>query len=134
MPAYEQAFVEGKATGAMCSYNAINGAPSCANDYILNDVVRGMWNPDAHVTTDCGAVNNLKGEPINAPSDEAAVAIAINGGTDVEMGSTLSTHSLVNATNNGLISKETVIAAWRRTFKPLFKAGRFDANEDIEWR
>ncbi len=34
------------------SYNAENGHPSCANDYILNKVMRGMWSKDALVTTD----------------------------------------------------------------------------------
>ena len=45
----------------MCSYNAINGAPSCANGYLLNDILRKRWGrSDAHVTTDCGAVSNLR--------------------------------------------------------------------------
>jgi beta-glucosidase-like glycosyl hydrolase len=35
---YEIGFVEGRATGAMCSYNAENGVPSCANNFILNKV------------------------------------------------------------------------------------------------
>ena len=133
LPAYKMAFTEGAATGAMCSYNAINGVPSCVNDYILNDVVRGMWSPDAHVTTDCNAISNLMGEPINAPTQVDAVALALNGGTDIEMGSTLTTANLVNATESGLVSKDTVIAAWRRSFKALFRAGRFDQAEEIEW-
>ena len=70
-------------------YNAINGAPSCANEYILTEVVRGRWAPDAHVTTDCGAINNLMGDPVNAPSYEAAVAMAINAGADIDMGDTV---------------------------------------------
>jgi hypothetical protein len=49
-----------------------------------------MWDqPNALVMTDCGAVNNLRGAPVNAPSDEAAAAYAINNGTDIEAGSTL---------------------------------------------
>ena len=104
--------------GVMCSYNAENGHPSCANDFILNQQLRS-WSPvawlhgfsseasvvecpspsctsiakhigklsfeDAHVTTDCGAVGNLKGFPINAPDDEHAAAMALMNGTDLEM-------------------------------------------------
>jgi beta-D-xylosidase 4 len=29
--------------GVMCSYNAINGVPSCANDWLLNDTLRTAW-------------------------------------------------------------------------------------------
>ena len=85
---YEIAFKEGKASGVMCSYDAENGRPSCANGYILNEVIRGKWNQtDAFVTTDCGAVSNMRGPPANAPTDEAAAAWTINNGTDLEMGS-----------------------------------------------
>ena len=73
LPQYEIAFKEGRASGAMCSYNAENGHPSCANGRLLDGVIRKLWNqPDALISTDCGAVNNLKGPPVNAPTDEAA--------------------------------------------------------------
>ena len=96
LPQYKIAFTEGTARGGMCSYDAINGRPSCANDYILNDQLRKAWNsPDAFISTDCGAVSNMRGSPGNAPTDEAAVAWTINNGTDLEMGSTL-VHSSLN--------------------------------------
>ena len=67
--------VEGKATGVMCPYNGINGHPSCANGYLLNTILRQQWGrPDAHVTTDCGAVANLLHEPVTAPEDVTAAA------------------------------------------------------------
>ena len=92
---YEIAFAQGNPAGAMCSYDAINGHPSCANDYLLNTVLRQMWNQThSHIVTDCGAVSKLRGSPISAPSDEAAAAMAINNGTDLETGSTVFTVSL----------------------------------------
>ncbi|GMH47864.1 hypothetical protein TL16_g00169 [Triparma laevis f. inornata] len=132
LPAYEKAFIEGKASGAMCSYNAINGSPSCANSYLNNEVVRG-WNPDIHITTDCGAVGNLKGDPVNAGSDENAAAMAMNGGADIDMGDLTMTQALENATHLGLLEEGTIDAAWKRSFTPLFRAGRFDPVDEIEW-
>ena len=39
-----QACVEkGKVSGLMCSYNSVNGVPSCANDWLLNQVAREEW-------------------------------------------------------------------------------------------
>ena len=42
-------------SGLMCSYNSVNGVPSCANDWLLNDVARGEWGLDGYVTADCDA-------------------------------------------------------------------------------
>ena len=36
-PAFRAAIVEGKAGSVMCAYNAINGQPACANQYLLQD-------------------------------------------------------------------------------------------------
>eukprot|EP01126_Amoeba_proteus_P002860 TRINITY_DN10928_c0_g1_i7.p1 TRINITY_DN10928_c0_g1~~TRINITY_DN10928_c0_g1_i7.p1 ORF type:complete len:672 (+),score=96.86 TRINITY_DN10928_c0_g1_i7:1352-3367(+) len=131
---YEIAFVEGEATGAMCSYNAENGVPSCANDFILNKVIRNLWNrPDAHITTDCGAVSNMRGPPANAPTDEHAAAWTINNGTDIEMGSTVWTTHLKTAIQQGLTSETVVDAAFRRSYLPHFKAGRFDPIPTVAW-
>ena len=97
LPAYETAFTAGGASGAMCAYDAVNGRPSCANDLVLNKLMRGKWAPHAIVTSDCGAVHNLRGPPVMAPSDAAAAAYAINNGTDIEMGSTLYRSALAAA-------------------------------------
>ena len=60
LPAYKAAFQQGNASGAMCSYNAENGHPSCANGWLLNEVLRKRWGkPDALITTDCGAVTDV---------------------------------------------------------------------------
>ena len=78
---YEIAFVEGQASGAMCSYTGVNGSPMCANGKILNGVLRGRWNrSDALVTTDCGAVGMMQHAPANAPGPEYAAAWALNNG------------------------------------------------------
>ena len=34
---------EGDVASIMCSYNAVNGVPSCANDLIQNKIVRDQW-------------------------------------------------------------------------------------------
>ena len=114
--------------------NGVNGKPSCANGDLLNKVVRQKWgNPDALITTDCGAVANLRHFPANAPTDAIASAWAINNGTDLEMGSALLLNSLKNATLQGLTTERTITTAARRTLIPLFKGGLFDKIEDIKW-
>ena len=133
LPQYEMAFTKGGASGAMCSYNAVNGHPSCANSFVLDTLVKKTWSPHAIITTDCGAVHNLLGPPANAPSNEAAAAWALNNGTDIEMGSTEFTDHLVNATKLGLTTEAAVTAAARRTQRALFRLGRFDPPGASEW-
>ena len=51
-----QACVEkGRVSGLMCSYNAVNGVPSCANDWLLDTGARKEWGFDGYVTSDCDA-------------------------------------------------------------------------------
>ena len=42
-PAFEACVREGFGASIMCSYNAVNGVPSCANGAIQNDIVRKQW-------------------------------------------------------------------------------------------
>ena len=42
-PAFEACVRDGQGASIMCSYNAVNGVPSCANDLIQNKIVRDQW-------------------------------------------------------------------------------------------
>ena len=43
LPSFEACVTRGKASGIMCSYNSVNGVPSCANSWLLKDLLRGAW-------------------------------------------------------------------------------------------
>ena len=43
----------------MCSYNAVNGVPSCANGKFQNDLVREQWGWDGFIVSDCGVSSAL---------------------------------------------------------------------------
>ena len=47
--------VTGKVSGLMCSYNAINDIPACANPE-MSTLVRAAWQFQGYITSDCGAV------------------------------------------------------------------------------
>ena len=70
----------------MCSYNAVNGVPSCADDYILQTVLREHWNwpDDGYITSDCDSIQNIFMPHDYAPTREQAVADALIAGTDLD--------------------------------------------------
>ena len=47
----------------MCAYNSINGEPGCANEFLLQDQLRGKWDFKGYVVSDCGAVVDIYQRP-----------------------------------------------------------------------
>ena len=43
----------------MCAYNSINGQPACANDFLLKDTLRGAWDFQGYVVSDCDAIADI---------------------------------------------------------------------------
>ena len=69
----------------MCSYNALNGVPTCADPYILQTVLREHWNwtEYGYVTSDCDSLQNIYLPHAYASSREQAVADSLTAGTDL---------------------------------------------------
>jgi len=93
LPAFRACVMEGRALGMMCSYNAVNGFPSCANPWLLNTTLRNSWRFDGYVTSDCGAIRDVcKHEPDghgfsgNDPTCQNGTALSIQAGTDMDCG------------------------------------------------
>lgn len=58
--AFEIAIERGEPGAIMCAYNKVNGAKSCDNDYLLNEVLKGDWEYQGFVMSDWGAVPRLE--------------------------------------------------------------------------
>ena len=48
-PAFRRAVTHGNAAGVMCSYNSINGVPTCASQPLSMELLRGTWGFDGLV-------------------------------------------------------------------------------------
>eukprot|EP01084_Bolivina_argentea_P274618 468127_1 len=81
LPHFEAA-VKAGTSSLMCSYNAINGIPSCANSELLQDVLRNEFGFTGYVTSDCGAVPNIYSAQKFARNIEEAAEMAIKAGCD----------------------------------------------------
>ena len=88
MVPFQQCVEKGKVSGLMCSYNSVNGAPSCANTWLLDTVARKEWGFDGYVS----AISLCLFLP-------AAVVHLV---------------SLASNTNSGIVCRSRVIAPQRR--------------------
>ena len=73
----------------MCTYNALNGVPTCADPWLLNDVLREHWgwtNEEQWVTSDCDSIQNIYTPHHYTDTREEAVAAALKAGTDIDCG------------------------------------------------
>ena len=84
-PPFEAAVTEAKAASVMASYNEIDGIPSHANPWLLNDVLRGEWGFDGVVVADYFAVNELQRRHSIVSSLADAGALALSSGVDMEL-------------------------------------------------
>ena len=112
------------AKSIMCSYNAVNGVPSCANSLFQNEIVREEWGFDGFIVSDCGAISNF-GAHNYTNSSEAASKAAIKGGTDTNCGSTYA-KSLADAVTHGLLTEDQLDVSVRRVMEYMFRLGYMD--------
>jgi beta-glucosidase len=136
LPPFQAAVAAGAGT-AMCSFNAINGVPGCANHETETEILKGEWGFDGFVESDYTAVAELRACPPRTPDEgpcghgvaadgpDAAQA-ALNAGTDSEMVSTNIRDFGRQLLAQGRISMARVDDAVRRILRVKFRAGLFD--------
>ena len=140
LPAFRAAVVEGKAGSVMCAYNRINGEPACANQFLLQDQLRGKWGFQGYVVSDCGAVIDIfAGHHFRATQPEAT-AISLQRGMDNECidFTTLVTdnHDIqpyIDAVHKGLLKESELDIALTRLFTARMKLGVFDPPEMVAY-
>lgn len=113
-------------TGLMCSYNAINGVPSCANDWLLKDVARGEWGFDGYITSDCDAdADVVRAHHYQNWTAAEAVAGVLAAGTDVDCSSYVGANAQA-ALDQKLITEADIDLHLAALFKVRMRLGHFD--------
>ena len=115
----------GASSGVMCSYNAENGVPSCANSKFLTDVARKEWGFNGYITSDCGAVSDVMDQHHYTSTADATLNATLSAGMDIDCG-TLVSLDLMHAVSSGTLPKATVYEALKHTFSVLMRLGYFD--------
>ena len=133
LPPFRACVMEGKSMGIMCSYNAVNGAPSCANEWLLKETLRESWRFEGYVTSDCGAIRDeCAPEPDGhgyASTCANATAVSIKAGTDVDCGGVYAPGIPV-AVAAGVLTEAAVDESFSRLTTIQMKLGLFDNDKD----
>ncbi len=127
--AFRATLTEGGAYSVMCAYNSINGAPACANTFLLQDTLRRDWRFNGYVVSDCGAVGDIYRGHHYADSMAEASAKAVKAGTDLDCGTEYRT--LVEAVQKGYIKEKEIDQSVERLFIARFRLGMFDPPERV---
>jgi beta-glucosidase len=138
-PAFRAAIVEGKAGSVMCAYNAINGQPACANQYLLQDQLRGKWGFQGYVVSDCDAVRDVAANHRYEPTQAQGAAISVIRGMDNECVTFTSRFgdpvekAYIDAVQQGYLPESTLDRSLIRLFTARIKLGMFDPPDMVPY-
>ena len=122
-PAYKAAVDEGVAM-AMTSFNALNGVPSTGNEWLMRDILRGLWGFDGVLISDWGAIHELTYHSIAEDGREAARK-ALRAGVDIEMMTPDYIHFGEELVQSGAIDERLIDEAVLRILRLKEKLGLF---------
>jgi beta-glucosidase len=138
-PAFRAAVVEGKAGSVMCAYNAINGEPACANQYLLQDQLRGKWGFQGYVVSDCDAIRDVAANHRYRATQAEGAAISVLRGMDNECVTFTSRFgepvekAYIDAVQEGYLPESALNTALIRLFTARIKLGMFDPPEMVPY-
>jgi beta-glucosidase len=140
LPAFRATVTEAKADSVMCAYNSINGQPACANEFLLQDQLRGKWGFKGYVVSDCGAVVDIHQGHNFEPTQPQASAISLQRGMDNECVDYIfkvkDDHDYkpyLDAVKQGYLKESEIDVALTRLFTARMKLGMFDPPSMVPW-
>jgi beta-glucosidase len=138
-PGFRAAVVEGRAGSVMCAYNAINGEPACASQFLMQDQLRGKWGFQGYVVSDCDAVRDVAANHRYRSTQAQGVAISVIRGMDNECVDSISRFgepaekAYIDAVQQGYLPESTLDTALIRLFTARMKLGMFDPPEMVPY-
>lgn len=125
-PPFEQIVKRTNVLSLMASYNEIDGIPSHANPWLLNDVLRGEWNFKGGVVSDYEGIDDLERLHHVEPNLKSAAVRALKSGVDFDLPDGRAFKFLPEALKEGLITQADIDKAVRRMLVIKFSAGLFE--------
>ncbi|KAF5194548.1 Beta-d-xylosidase [Thalictrum thalictroides] len=127
-PPFKSCVVEGHVSSVMCSYNRVNGVPTCADAELLKGVVRGQWGLDGYIVSDCDSIDVFYNSINYTATPEDAVAVALKAGLDMNCGTYLGKYT-ENSVKLGKVEESVVDQALTNNYIVLMRLGYFDGDQ-----
>jgi beta-glucosidase len=131
LPAFH-ACVNAGSYGVMCSYNSINGVPSCGNPRLLTEILRTGMNFSGFVVSDENAVILMNTGHHYVNTSEAAALLAVQAGVSLEVAYSedlVTFESLHKAYDQGKVDNQTLIKRVKPLMYTRMRLGEFDPSE-----
>ncbi|KAF7522774.1 hypothetical protein G7054_g12031 [Neopestalotiopsis clavispora] len=127
MPPFQQCVRDSQAGSVMCSYNALNGVPACANEYLLETILRDHWNwtdGSKYVVTDCGVLQDTYEQHNYTETAAEAVGVLFAAGSDNICSA--SSVDVLDAYQQSLLSEDAIDKSLNRLIEALVRLGYYD--------
>ncbi len=113
----------------MPSYNEIDGVPSHANRWLLTEVLRDEWGFEGIAVSDYFGVRQLVERHKVVADLNAAAALALEAGVDVELPDPIAYRNLEKLVRSGDVSMDILDRAVSRVLSMKIEGGLFEAAE-----
>ncbi|ONK78796.1 uncharacterized protein A4U43_C02F22520 [Asparagus officinalis] len=127
---FEMCVKEGDASSVMCSYNKINGVPSCVDTRLMKQTIRNEWNLHGYIVSDCDSLDAIYSYQHWLDfSPEEAVAAATRAGLDLDcglFGTNYHKDHGVKAVAEGKLAEKDIDNSLRNLYMVLMRVGFFD--------
>ncbi len=131
LPAFRDCVKSGGVESVMGAYNQTNGEPCCGSKTLLKKILRGEWQFQGHVVSDCWAIKDFHENHRVTRSARESAALALNNGCDLNCGNMYL--NLLLAYNDGLVTESAIDLAVSRLLLTRMKLGIFDDPANVPY-
>jgi beta-glucosidase len=123
LPAFRRTVVQGRVASIMCAYNAVDGAPACANAKLLGATARKNWGFSGYFVSDCGAIDDISSGHHFTRNNVEGVAAAVKAGTDLACDMKNEYLDIPKAVQQGLLPEADVNRSLHRVLASRVRLG-----------
>ncbi|OMO58430.1 hypothetical protein COLO4_34658 [Corchorus olitorius] len=114
---FKACVVEGNVASVMCSYNQVNGKPTCADPDLLKGTIRDQWRLNGYIVSDCDSVGVMYDTQHFTSTPEESAAMTIKADL---------------AVRRGLLAEADVDMALANTITVQMRLGMFDGEPSAQ--
>ncbi|KAJ7947214.1 Beta-D-xylosidase [Quillaja saponaria] len=130
---FEMCVKDGDVSSVMCSFNSVDGLPTCADSRLLKHTIRGEWNLHGYIVSDCDSIDVIvKDQKWLGDTSEDAVAHVLKAGLDLDCGEYY-TNFTEPAAKQGKVREEDIDKSLKYLYTVLMRLGYFDGSPSLKF-